>query len=254
MNSNALLKSVQALMNKIPVSKIRFILPVLPIILGLLALIGWALDIDILKRGIAASVPMNPTTAVVFILLGLEATRSHARNTTPLINRAGHTAIWVVIIASTLKLSDLMLGTSFHIDIHLFATKLATELAQPSRMAPNTAFCFFVSGWAMQFLRGRSDLSILTAQLLMAIPILITFLAIVGYAYNVKLFYGIGVFIPMAFNTAVAFLFLSGAVLFTHPDKGYMRVFTNAGPAGAIASILLPTALFVPFLLGWISL
>ncbi|MGZ8236082.1 sensor domain-containing protein, partial [Methylobacter tundripaludum] len=46
----------------------------------------------------------------------------------------------------------------------------------------------------------------------------------------------------------------SGAVLFTHPDKGYMRVFTNAGPAGAIASILLPTALFVPFLLGWISL
>jgi diguanylate cyclase (GGDEF)-like protein/PAS domain S-box-containing protein len=233
---------------------LRFLLPALPIILGALALVGWILNVAFLKQGIASGVAMNPATALGFILLGLEALRLHARIKNPLVGRIGQLAIWVVIIASAMKLGDLVLGTSFGIDQLLFAAQLDKYLAHPNRMAPNTALCFFLLGWATLFLRSRSKEAISTAQALAMIPALFIPLAIVGYIYGTESFYGLGSYIPMAFNTAIAFLFLIAAILFTYPHEGYMRVFNSGGAAAKIAPVLLPATLIVPFLVGWITL
>jgi signal transduction histidine kinase len=233
---------------------LRFLLPALPIILGTLALLGWTLDIASLKQGIASGVAMNPATALGFILLGLEVFRLHARINNPLASRIGQLAIWMVIIASAMKLGDLVLGTSFGIDQLLFAAQLDKYLTHPNRMAPNTTLCFFLLGWAMLSLRSRSKAAISTAQALTMIPALFIPLAIVGYIYGTESFYGLGSYIPMAFNTAIAFLFLIAAILFTYPHDGFMRVFTSGGSAGKIAPILLPATLIVPFLVGWITL
>lgn len=130
----------------------RLTLPTLPIIVGVLTLIGWTWDINVLKQAIASSVAMNPATAVGFILLGLAALQRYAITNASWANRVGYLAIFIVIIASAMKLSDLVLGTSFHIDQQLFSSKLALEVSYPSRMAPNTAFCLFTLGWAMLFL------------------------------------------------------------------------------------------------------
>jgi signal transduction histidine kinase len=233
---------------------LRFLLPALPIIIGTLALVGWTLDISFLRQGIASGVAMNPATAMGFLLLGLEALRLHARNIDPMFSKIGQITTWVVIIASAMNLSDLMLGTSFGVDQLLFTTQLDKELDHPNRMAPNTALCFFLLGWAMLSMRSQSKAAIPTAQALTVLPALFTLLAIVGYLYGTESFYGIGSYIPMAFNTAIAFLFLSATVLFIDPHQGYMRVFTSGGPAGKIAFILLPATLVVPFLVGWITL
>jgi diguanylate cyclase (GGDEF)-like protein/PAS domain S-box-containing protein len=235
-------------------TKIRFLLPVFPIILGVLALAGWGLDLDILRLGITSSVTMNPATAAGFILLGLETFHLYTRSNNLLISRAGQLALWVVIIASAMKLSDLMLGTAFSIDQRLFATQIDKDLVYPSRMAPNTAICFVFLGLALQFMRSRAKVAIPIAQALAMIPALFALLAIVGYMYGVESFYGIGTYLPMTFNTATAFLFLSVAVLCMHPHQGYMFIFTSGGPAGKISSILFPATLIVPFLLGWITL
>ena len=50
-------------------------LALLSTILAVLALIGWVLDIEPLKHGMASSVAMNPTTFFCIILLGLEVIR-----------------------------------------------------------------------------------------------------------------------------------------------------------------------------------
>ena len=233
---------------------LRCLLPTLPIILGALALVGWALDITSLKQGIASGVAMNPATAMGFILLGLEALRLHTRINNPLVSRIGQIAILLVILASAMKLGDLVLGTSFGIDQLLFAAHLDKYVGHPNRMAPNTALCFFLLGWAMLSMRRQSKLAIPTAQALTVIPALFALLAIVGYLYGTESFYGIGSYIPMALNTAIAFLFLSVAILFAHSHQGYMRVFTSGGPAGKIALILLPATLIIPFLVGWVTL
>lgn len=242
------------MMRRLPVSDIRLILPALPIIAGGLALLGWLWDIDFLKRGMVASVAMNPATAICFILAGLETIRSLARNNTSSISHAGQLAIALVIVVSALKLSDLLLGTSFGIDTQLFAAKLAAEPGQPNKMAPNTAFCFFVLGLSVQLLRGRSNVSVLAAQLLALVAAIPALLAIAGYIYGVKSLIVVGVFIPMAINTAASFIFLSISVLLTHADKGFMFVFAKGARTRAISTVLLPAALLVPLVFGWISL
>ncbi len=234
--------------------KSRFLLPTLPIFLSVLVLVGWVLDIHILQQGIIPGVAMNPVVAIGFLLLGLEVLRLYAKTNNLLVSKACLFAIWVVIIASAMKLSDLTLGTSFIADQQLLANRPDIDRLYPSRIAPNTAICFFLLGWAMQFMRSRAMTAIFITQALAMISTLIALLAIVGYLYGVKSFYEIDAHIPMALSTAVASIFLSIAVLFTHPHQGYMQVFTNGGPAGRVSLILLPTTLIVPILLGWASL
>jgi PAS domain S-box-containing protein len=244
-----------------------FILSILPIIIGSLAIIGWEWDIGALKWGIASSVSMNPATAVGFILLGLETLRLNSRNNAALLSRVGQLAVSVVIMASAMQLFDCVFGDVFRIDELLFTAKLSGEsghgavfskvveaTGHPSRMAPNTALCFFMLGWVMLFMRSVSESAIRIAQTLTAVTSLVALMAIAGYAYGVKSFVGIGAFIPMAINTAVAFLSLCMAALLAHPGKGFMRVFTGGSISGLIASTLLPVVVIIPFLFGWISL
>lgn len=244
-----------------------FILSILPIIIGSLSIIGWEWDIGVLKWGMASSVSMNPATAVGFILLGLEALRLNSTNKAALLSRVGQLAVSVVIIASAMQLFDCVFGDLFCIDELLFPTKLSGESGHraifskvveapghPSRMAPNTALCFFMLGWAMLFIRSLSEPAIRIAQALTAVASLIALMAIAGYAYRVKSFSGIGAFIPMAINTAVAFLSLCVATLLTRPDKAFMRIFNGGSTSGSIASTLLPVVVIVPFLFGAVSL
>jgi len=234
---------------------LKLALPTLPIIIGVLVLIGWIGDIDVFKQVVASSVAMNPATAVGFILLAPEALRLFVANTGSFINRACLLVTVIVIIAGAMKLSDLTLGTSFHIDQQLFPSKLALEAVHPSRMAPNTAFCFFTLGWALLLLRKPSDFSIRLGQALAAIPAFAALMAIIGYVYEVKPLYEIGVFIPMAINTAFAFLFLAGAAIFARPGKGYLGVLTGSGYSCSTACVLLlPAVVFVPAVLGWLAL
>ena len=85
-------------------------LALLATLLGLSALLGWALDIAALKQGLASSVAMNPATAVCLALLGLEAVRMNALNANAVLAKAGQLAILVVIAAmqtlSTMTESD----------------------------------------------------------------------------------------------------------------------------------------------------
>ncbi len=231
---------------------LRFIVPVLPVAIGAMALIGWSFHIDIFKRGLAFGVAMNPATAIGFMLLGLEACRRQARAMPP--DGLGRMALWLVCAASAAKLLDLLLHTSFGIDQIFFSSLLDLEPDHPSRMAPNTALCFMLISAAMLFMRRGTESAIRIAQALMLVPALFALLAVSGYAYGTQSFYGIGSYIPMAFNTALAFASLVVALLLDAPDRGYLKFFTSGGPAGKIAAMLLPAVLVVPFLVGWATL
>ncbi|MFA6014372.1 MAG: EAL domain-containing protein [Gallionellaceae bacterium] len=239
-------------MKPLPISSA---LPQLPLVLATLALLGWALDIDFLKRGMSSSVAMNPTTAVCMILLALEAIRMSTRNDHVALFRAGQLIVIIVIAISTMKLGDILFGSSFAIDQQLFSSKIGAESDHPSRMAPNTAACFFVLGWAMQLMRARSEAAVFRAQLLALTAMLLALLALIGHLFDQRELSGITHYIPMAINTALAFLLLSASVLLIHPDKGLMRVFTGGESPSlkTITSFLLPGSILLPLLLGWLS-
>ena len=200
------------------------VLALLSTVLALLVLTGWALDIDLLKHGMASSVAMNPTTAFCLVLLGLEAVRINTAGNHAAWSGAGQLALIVVIAASLMKLCDLMFGTSLAIEQYLFSAKLGLESIYPSRMAPHTTACLLLLGLALQFMRGSADTAALKAQALGAVALLVALLALVGNLFEASELSGIAHYIPMAVNTALCICLLSIGILSAEPNSGLMRL------------------------------
>jgi serine phosphatase RsbU (regulator of sigma subunit) len=118
-------------------------------------------------------------------------------------------------------------------------------------MAPNTAFCFAVTGLAIALLDAHWK-RFWPSQFLALIGAAASLLALIGYAYGTKSFYGVGSFIPMALHTAIAFLLLLMGVLHARPEHGVMRTIASDSDGGQIARLLLPSAIAIPFVLGWL--
>jgi signal transduction histidine kinase/CheY-like chemotaxis protein len=214
---------------------------------GGLVLAGWALDVELLKSGAPGLVAMNPATALAFVAAGasllLQQEGASARAA-----RLGRACAGLAALAGLVGLAGSLLGWEHGVDRLLFRDRLGTN-----RMAPNTALGFLLAGGALLLLdvedRGRRP-----GQLLALAAGLLSLLAVLGYAYRVLALYQVGTAIPMALNTAMVFGLLSAGALCARPDRGLMATLTGPGAGGVMARRLLPAALAIPALLGWLRL
>ncbi len=227
------------------------------IVIGFLVLGGWAIDSAIFISVFPTLVAMNPITAVAFILAGLSLWLLGDEATDPSGirrgRRFGQACALAVALVGLLRLSEILLGWNLGVDQLLFHQKLAAAPAGwPNHMAPNTALNFLLVGFALLFLNVETRRRRRPAQFLVLASALIALLAVVGYAYGVTYLYGLPSFIPMALNTALAFLVLSLGILCARPSRGVMTLFTSESAGGNVARRLLPAAIIVPLLLGWL--
>ena len=219
---------------------------VLPIATGVLVLYGWANDIERLKRIFPGLVAMNPASAVGFICLGLALVCLTLRARTRMIHRLGETLASIAALIGLAKVLALMSLPDFAIDQLLFHDKLAGN-----QMAPNSAINFLLVGIALALI-DRSFRKVWPAQFLTAVAAMSSLLALMGYAYGVQSFYGIGSYVPMALHTAATFLIVSIGVLCARPSRGIMAVFSSFTSGGVMIRRLLPAVLIVPAALGWL--
>jgi PAS domain S-box-containing protein len=223
-------------------------------------LAGWFAGVDLLTRGAPALVPMNPMTAVLFLLtaasLWLQVRpRSGTAPPALLALRLARVAALAIVAVALLRLSGYALGIDVGIDQWLFADRLPDpDSGRPNRMAPNTAFNFCCLGLALLLLDRTTRGGRRPAEALALVVALVSLLALFGYAYHVGRLYGVASFIPMALPTAVVFFLLALAVLFARRTAGLMAVLTGAGAGGATARTLLPTMVVCLFVLGWLRL
>jgi len=229
-----------------------------------LVLLGWVLDIETLKRVVPGLVAMNPASAVAFAgcALSLWLQSGRAAGFKPgksrLRRRLALGCAAVVVAGAVLKLGEIALGWSVGLDRVLFSSRLddpATGFA--NRMAPNTALNFALIGSALLLLDARLQLRarrVHPAQWLALGAATASSLAILGYAYGTRSFYGVGSYIPMALHTALTFVALASGVLAARPRRGVMKLLASRDMGGAMARRLLPAALLIPPLLGWARL
>ena len=225
---------------------------VIPIAVGTLVLYGWMSDTEVLKRIIPGLVAMNPATAVGFLLLGFSfALLSMEAGATPR-HRTGEVLALVVALIGIVKLLALMTPIDLHIDQLLFANKLkASDFGLPNQMAPNTALNFLLLGVALMNIDRRLQ-RWWPSQFLTIAAAMSSVLALMGYAYGVKSFYGIGAYIPMALHTAVTFLIVAIGILCARPSHGLMAVVSSDSSGGIMLRRMLPAVLILPAALGWI--
>src|SRR5712671_2231629 len=124
---------------------------------GAAVLLGWILGNEVLMRVVPGFVAMNPLTAVCFIAAGvsLACFWSSDRRPSPLKLRIGQALAALLATVGVLKLLDYLFGWNFRVDELLFREGLEMNHGGiPNRMAPNTAFNFMLSGFALFLLNS----------------------------------------------------------------------------------------------------
>ena len=103
-------------------------------LLGVVVLMGWALDLDALK-GLSGQTTVKPNTAVGFIAIALYALGGRARGGSRVAGRAAAVLVAALALGT---LSQDLLGWNLGIDQALVAeSQPAAATPDPGRMAPN---------------------------------------------------------------------------------------------------------------------
>ncbi|MHB0959478.1 MAG: response regulator [Pirellulaceae bacterium] len=217
-----------------------------------LVLIGWALDVETLKAVFPGMVAMNPGgTAVAFLLGGGSLWLLQRPSRTGRQHRVGRILALGMTLWAVIRLAGYWFYWDYGPDQWLFSSKLAAYEI-PNRMAPNTAVSFLLIGLALLVLDVRFGRTIRPSELLALATAWIALLAMIGYAYSTVSLIGIQSFIPMALNTAVTFAILSMGVLCARPAQGLMASVSSGGSGGVMARRLLPAAILIPAVAGWL--
>jgi PAS domain S-box-containing protein len=234
----------------------------LAIAAGALVLAGWAFGLDALKGVLPGLATMKANTAVAFMLCGvaLWVTAANAMGRQGTGIPATRRAAWVVRACAAgatavglITLFEYASGLDFGLDVVLFSRAAAQDgTVYPGRMAPMTAASFTLLGIALLTLDRGTRGGRWPAQWLALVVAFGAFLALLGYAYGVELLYRVGPYSSMALHTALLFLLIPLALLCTRPGSGVIGLVTRDDAAGAFARTMLPAAVLVPVLLGWL--
>lgn len=124
----------------------------------------------------------------------------------------------------------------------------------PGRMGLNTSVLFFSFGLS-QLLLGFTNS--IFRRIGFALVILVevgAIFSLVGYLFGVPYLYKIRTFTEMALSTAIAFGLLAISILSCYPKEGPLAVLFSRTAGGLVARRLLPAAILLPPLLGWVKL
>src|SRR5579875_2195699 len=202
------------------------------IVVGVLVLVGWAVGVPVLTSVVPGLVPMNPATAVAFMLAGLSLLCLRRPGVAGSWRRLGRAAALAVVALALLRLGGYVGGRDVGIDMLLFHDRLLAVPYAPNRMAPNTAVCFLLIGAALALLDVRLGRSIYPTQSLAMLTGVFGLITIGGYAYGEP---GLAV-----------------GVVAARPAQGFMALLASGRPAGALCRRLLGAAIATPLLLGWL--
>jgi signal transduction histidine kinase/CheY-like chemotaxis protein len=198
---------------------------------------------------------MRVNTALGFVLagaaLGLALTEPAARP----VRRLGQLCASTVAALGLLTLGEHLFGWDLGIDQIVWRGTTGTAgTLTPGRMSPQTSLNFATLGLALLLLDSETRHGRRPCEFLTLTAALVSFLGLLGYAYGVQALYGVVSYNQMAVHTALAFLVLCAGVLLARPHGGLMAIVTSKGTDGVMVRRLLPAAVGIPPVLGWLRL
>lgn len=222
-------------------------------LVGGLVLAGWTFEIPALKSILPELPSMKANTALGFVVMGLAFWLLPKPNTSRSQQIVALVCAGLITMLGLLTLFEYAFDLQLGIDEWLFKdhTKGGNNLI-PGRMSPIVALNFFFVGIALFFLGRRTNLGDKIAHILILFVVLFSGLALLGYAYGATFLYGFGAFNQIAVHSSVTFIIATVGLLCSYPDRGLMKVITSQNAGGFMARSLLPSAIMLPVILGWL--
>ncbi|HMJ14997.1 MAG TPA: ATP-binding protein [Polyangiaceae bacterium] len=220
---------------------------------GAIGIVGWIFDIRLLKTGLTNEVSMKANTALglcllAAALLGLLSDRRSQRRA----RIAKGTGLGVALLGA-LTLSQHVFGWNLQIDELLFREaggEAAT--ASPGRMGPPACISFIFVGMGLLFFDRATRSGKAVAQRLALLVAPISFFAILGYATGAEQLYGIARYTGIAVHTAAALFLLAVGLFLARAEREPARLLVADNPGGEVVRKLLPTAILLPLVIGWL--
>lgn len=225
----------------------------LVMLLGVLIIIGWIFNIEIFKSVLSGFPATKINTAIVFILCGAVLWNTNSKYQ-QLYFYLRYIAIFFILVIGTLTFIEYILNINFDINEIFIKDIQATSNAFPGRMSFASSLCTILMGFALIFVNQPREEIRNLSQFPVVIVISISFLALIGYLYNVQALYILVTYSTMGINTAIGFLLCSLSVLWGRPDEGWTKIIIAESAGGVVLRRLLLPIVVVPLLVGWLIL
>lgn len=213
-------------------------------------LLGWCFNIPILK----SPGPRFPATHVTIAFcaiacgLGLYLLQAKWLPAGKIKTRIVGTCAWTTVVIGFMSFLENVFGWNLGIDYWPVNRGLDTEPSDfwPGPMSLGSSVAVTITGASLASIDGLR--SFRTGELLALIAGAFSLLALTAYVYGAE---------PLpqqmtVYMSGIAFVLAVG-LLCAHPDRGFMAKIASNSFGGIMARRLLPAALAIPIVLGWIQ-
>ena len=220
-------------------------------LIGLGVLCGWIFDIPQLTdvRPGLAFMKINVACAVIVASIALWLLHSRPQGSTWF--RIARCLAALPVVLGLLTMLEFLTGLALGIDIPF---SLEAQSAHPGRMALATSFNLVLLGLALLTLKARRPKSAACAHWLVVPPLLVSGLAVLGYAYGASSLYVARPYGVTASHTAVSFVVLCLCVIAADSTHGFTSIAISDTSGGIVMRRLLPTIPIMIFALGFVRM
>ena len=219
-------------------------------LLGIAVLVGWVLDIGLIKSVLPGLVEMRANTALCFLVSGVALWTMVSPHCTSR-HRISSAGAWFIIAVGMMTAFEYLSGANLGIDELLIRdlpdADVAYDVLPPGRMAMVTALAFIMSGGSLLLLRGRATVA---AQLLACATSLTALFSLATYLWRDVGMYGVEPYTSLALHTAIGFAVLAIGLLAAAPRHGPVAILVSPTLSGGLARMLLPAAIGVTLVLA----
>jgi len=218
---------------------------------GILTIVGWQYDITALKGIVPGITPMNPVTAITFILSGIWLI---------LFAQKQQFKLWLFILSTLITVTGFLHfityifpNPSIRYDYLFYKDKIKASHIF-NLIAPNTAFIFFISGISMLTVNVAKKWVQFLRQSFIFIGFSLVYISLVGYLYNINYAYTFEHFTPMALSTSFVFLILNSGLFLSNITYGVSKLFTSRLNGGRMFRQVIGFLLILPVIMGYLRL
>jgi serine phosphatase RsbU (regulator of sigma subunit) len=245
-------QSAHPSMEQQPIKQALRLLPLicasLAVALGFLTFAGWISGLPLLASVRAQYIPMAPSTALCFTMLGVGQIVQLLRPASRWLSRVFATVILAMAVA---KLLEFVAGWHFGIDAWFVRNPGKFGAVPTGRMAPMTALNFVCAGVALLGLtveRKRHWVGVFGTAVL-----IISAIVLLGYWYGTPLLYG-GRIIPVALSTASAFFLCGvGFISTAGVERWPLRIFHGDSTRALLLRAFVPLIIAAALVNGWVN-
>jgi two-component system cell cycle sensor histidine kinase/response regulator CckA len=200
-----------------------------------------------------ASVPTMTDTAVGLVLAGVALVflgKGSGRRP----RRVAKALAVMVALGALLEAAEYVAGRDLGPESLRLLRIFAAPGPHPGRMAITTIAGFLLVAGALLSLDLETPRGRWAAPIAGLGVAWLAHLSVIGAAYGVDPLRTLGFHIRMGVPTATAFLLLGVGIVLARPERGPTAVLTSDGPRGLATRRLLPAAVVLPPVLGWLVL